>query len=588
MTETHNDSNEGAPGANQDPLAGLSLNQCQKIMAMLAQKFHTESTSSPNQPIVSNFSGKSDIIHKNKWIIDTGATHHVCPYIDLFTNICHKTILSNVTLPDGTKKRISCTGTIRISSEIVLVNVLYVPDFKYSIMSVSALMSSANCFFIFHDDTCTIQDNSKKKMIGKGERHGDLFFLKSDSFATVFAFSDSTISVDTLWHYRLGHPSCIKEFPLNKELNFSQPISPNFHCSTCHYAKQKKLPFLSNHNMAKTCFELIHIDIWGPYHTITHDGFKYFLTIVDDCSRYTWIHLLKHKSEAKSVIPAFIKLVQTQYNATIKGFRSDNAKELQFVDLFRSLGIVHYHACVQRPQQNSVVERKHQHLLNVSRALLFQSYIPLIYWGECVSTTTYLINRIPTPNLGNKSPYEVLNHKAPTYNHLKPFGCLAYASTLSQNWSKFSPRVVSCIFLGYPMGMKAYKLLNLETNTIFCSRDVQFQEYIFPFVTNEGLPAHYENFFHTVPTIVDTAGSSQDMSFSAPEPDPPPSTPAPQVCEPAADLHQHSNIQPAVTEPTSAPDAETISPSVSAPFSSSSRPIRQIKRPLTSKIIIAS
>uniref|UniRef100_A0A803P5H5 Integrase catalytic domain-containing protein n=1 Tax=Cannabis sativa TaxID=3483 RepID=A0A803P5H5_CANSA len=173
--------------------------------------------------------------------------------------------------------------------------------------------------------------------------------------------------------------------------------------------------------------------------------------------------------------------------------RSNNAKELQFNTLFADLGIMHYHSCVQRPQQNSIVKRKHQHLFNVARALLFQSYVPLEYWGECVSNTAYLINRTPTPNLKNKSPYDVLHSKPPAYDNLKAFGCLAYASTLNHYRSKFSPRSIPCVFLGNPIGMKAYKLLDLNTNKIFNSRDVYFYEQIFPFVNSGLLPAAHQS-----------------------------------------------------------------------------------------------
>lgn len=178
----------------------------------------------------------------------------------------------------------------------------------------------------------------------------------------------------------------------------------------------------------------------GPFKLPTHAGYRYFLTLVDDCSRFTWTYLMKNKSDALYIIPRFLALVETQFSKSIKSFRSDNAPELRFVDLFAVKGIIHQYSCVERPQQNSVVERKHQHLLNVARALFFQSKVPLKFWGECVLTATYLINRTPMPLLSNKSPFNVLNQKEVDYSTMKVFGCLCYASTLVANRSKFDPR----------------------------------------------------------------------------------------------------------------------------------------------------
>ena len=93
--------------------------------------------------------------------------------------------------------------------------------------------------------------------------------------------------------------------------------------------------------------------------TPTLDGFKYFLTIVDDATRATWLFLMKSKSKVKPLFHSFYTMIATQFGLTIKAIRIDNAKEFNMLDFFNSHGIIHQHSCVYTPQQNSVVERKH-------------------------------------------------------------------------------------------------------------------------------------------------------------------------------------------------------------------------------------
>ena len=215
-------------------------------------------------------------------------------------------------------------------------------------------------------------------MIGKGDRVGDLYILHSD----ISAFHPSTNSTTvfnhvqsispTLWHKHLGHLSYKKLGMLKDVLccdaSKAHKASP---CYVCPLAKQRILSFTSNNHVAHSPFDLVHCDIWGPYHVVSYTGHNYFLTLVDDCTRFTWVYLLKQKSDAAVVIPRF-------YNMVAKEFRADNAKELAFTEFFHEKGALHQFSCVERLEQNSVVERKHQHLLNVARALFFHSRVPYL------------------------------------------------------------------------------------------------------------------------------------------------------------------------------------------------------------------
>ena len=82
---------------------------------------------------------------------------------------------------------------------------------------------------------------------------------------------------------------------------------------------------------------------------------------------------------------------------------------------------------------------------------MLHSNLPKKYWGEALLTAVYLINRMPTAILQDQSPFQVLHNVSPSYEHLKTFGCLCFASTLKRQRDKLQPRANPCIFLGYPM-----------------------------------------------------------------------------------------------------------------------------------------
>lgn len=107
--------------------------------------------------------------------------------------------------------------------------------------------------------------------------------------------------------------------------------------------------------------------------------------------------------------------------------------------------------------------------------------MPIQFWRDAILTTFHLVNRLPSFILENKTPFELLYSKLQSYDNLRVFGSFCFASTLFQGRRKFHFRARKCIFLGYSLGIKGYKLYDLTTRQVFLSRDVIVYESIFPF-----------------------------------------------------------------------------------------------------------
>ena len=415
-------------------------------------------------------------------------------------------------------------------------NVLCVPAFKFNLLSVSKLTKELNCCVSFFPTCCVFQDLSSGKVKGIGDIEDGLYVLRSQGMQQgnvniIRTMSAVEKTIDpALWHMRLGHIPMgvlrrIKVFNNCSSLSLKQ-------CSICPQARQTRIPFPISNSKADANFDLVHMDVWGPYKLPTHNGKRYFLTLVDDHSRWTWVFLLALKSDVIVVLKQFLSMIKTQFGNIVKVFRSDNGGEFfntNCSELFTSNGILHQSSCPHTPQQNGVVERKHRHVLETARAIKIQSNLPDKFWGECVEVAVYIINRIPLTTIGNKTPYELLYNKQPSLSHLRVVGCLCFATNFLKK-DKFAPRAREAVLLGYAATQKGYKLYDMKSKTIFVSRDVVFHEQLFPFQahnidTEEGM--HF----------LDLGGTEMNSE-----------------CEtPTTTITEHSNGEPSHSEVTSSP-----------------------------------
>lgn len=255
-------------------------------------------------------------------------------------------------------------------------------------------------------------------------------------------------------------------------------------CEICLKAKQCREPFPVLQRRTSQLFDMVHVDVWGPYSAENLCSTRYILTIVEDHSRVVWTYLLENKEKVHEVMHTYIKMVQNQFGRVVKVLRTDNGTEFvnhKFRHMVENFGILHQRSCVYSPQQNGIVERRHRTLLNTARALMFQSAMPIKFWPYSILTATWMINRLPSRVLDWNTPYGVLFGAPPDLNMLRPFGCLAYAVDVSPKRGKFDPRSNKCVFLGYEMAHKGFLLYDLQTHKVYSSRDVKFFPNTYPF-----------------------------------------------------------------------------------------------------------
>jgi hypothetical protein len=291
-------------------------------------------------------------ITQGSWILDSGASDHICGSLYWFDSYNQITPIA-IKLPTGHVSFATISGTIKFSNTLTLHNVLYVSNFTLNLISVSKMCKTLGCTISFNGSTCMIQEKESLKTIGSAEQVEDLYYLNhSHKSVHVSSLSTTSLPNSALWHFRLGHLSTSRMSSMNLDFPFID-VDNKATCDVCHYAKQKKLPFHSSFNKADKLFELLHFDIWGPIAIQSIHGHSYFLTAVDDYSRYTWAILMKSKSETKTHVQNLIKLIETQFSVKTKCIRTDNGPEFFMHDFFAKTGIVHQTSCVETPQQNA-------------------------------------------------------------------------------------------------------------------------------------------------------------------------------------------------------------------------------------------
>ncbi|KZV19365.1 retrovirus-related Pol polyprotein from transposon TNT 1-94, partial [Dorcoceras hygrometricum] len=336
-----------------------------------------------------------------------------------------------------------------IASTLTLIDVLHVPEIRKNLVSGSALVK-AGFRLVFESNKFILSKNGV--FIGNGYLEDNMF--KMNVMPVLREFDGNKIKASTyivecynLWHGRLGHVNYNTLKRLVK-LNLlpTMDINKTHKCEVCVEAKMTKLPFHSVQR-STTPLELIHSDICDLKFVQTRGGKKYFVTFIDDCTRYCYVYLLRGKDEALEAFQNYKAEVENQLDQR-KNIRSDRGGEYgaPFDDYCVKSGIIHQTTAPYSPQSNGVAERKNRTLKEMMNALLINSGLPQNLWGEAILSANHILNKIPQKKK-DKTPYELWKGHKPSYKYLKVWGCLAKVEVPKPKQVKIGPKTFDGIFI---------------------------------------------------------------------------------------------------------------------------------------------
>ena len=319
----------------------------------------------------------------NEWWIDTSAIRYVCYDKMMFSTFEPIETGKKVFMGNSATSDIKGQGRVVLKmtsgKELTLTNVLYVPEIRKNLVSGS-LLNSHGFRLVFEYDKFVL---SKSGMyVGKGYMSGGMWklnvmtIIKSDMNKA--SSSAYILESSNLWHCRLGH---VNYDTLRKLINLNHiptfQIDAKHKCETCVEAKLTRSSFQGIERHTEP-LDLIHSDICDLKLVQTRGSNKYFITFMDDSTKYCYVYLLKSKGEAIEKFVIYKNEVENQLNRKIKVLRSDRGGEYEspFVDLCTQHGIIHETTAPCSPQSNGVAERKNRTLKEMMNAMLISSGLP--------------------------------------------------------------------------------------------------------------------------------------------------------------------------------------------------------------------
>ncbi|CAD6901246.1 unnamed protein product [Tilletia controversa] len=377
-----------------------------------------------------------------------------------------------VVLADGKRILARGRGTVvlhtvgqdgNVPGELVLFDVLLIPELRYNLISVFKLnQDHLRVHFDEHFEatiTDPFQRSFKVSAIWSWQSQAYVITVMTGTDVSAFFVLDDDeersgapdneelapplagdrldrfVTMWRLWHERLGHAgSSTLPVLAQNSVGLPEPLwlrradqSTICRCETCSLTNIKRTPFPTSTTKTTRALELVHGDLTGRVIVKSLGGAEYLAVLVDDYTRMVWVIPLARKSDFVAKFIAWRDEV-VPFKGPIGCLRTDGGGEFNNAAIKAALlGARHEKSCAYTSQQNGVAERYVGLIKNVMRPLLHGRNMPLEYWAEAASTAAYIRNRCPSSALDGKTPYELWHGTQPQLGNLRVFGCLAFA-----------------------------------------------------------------------------------------------------------------------------------------------------------------
>ncbi|KAG0156254.1 hypothetical protein PDIDSM_3431 [Penicillium digitatum] len=406
-----------------------------------------------------------------RWMIDSGTSTHMTPHRSVFVNFRRcvlpvSTATGDVFYTEGYGDVIlhlldqDSSGKM---APLTLQKVWLAPDLRSSLISMSAL-DKADIGTWTKNGMMTFKHQDfygPESTIGFATCEGEHYWLNcagidkidhmidcnlvTGSPNSVFATQREIIPISIdLAHRRACHAGeeRVRKMEIFADgVKLKKGAGVTFPCAPCIKGKGHALPFGKERSIRSKPGEFIHLDVWGPISIASHGGEHYFVTFTDDATRFTWLFLLKSRSQV-----------------TEKVHGDDAPEHKPLAAYLASKGTVWDPTPPYTKQLNGVAEIKNRHLVEPLVAVMAEYQLPKYLWGLLLGGINYTMNRLYASKIG-MSPYEAFFGKKPNLS----------------NFRALDPHMEEARLLAYDEGDN-YVVYNVRTKKIERSRNVIFNE----------------------------------------------------------------------------------------------------------------